>query len=255
MSLLTPRSDGTSTWKQHSPWSSVNDLAQTSSHRSGPTSHSSRTNLLNLPGPRSGLLRTITQDSRRWKHNNNSTNDISSPSSSSSPEPPPRIRVVSIVAWYPLLDWTSSRSEKKRMSRKPKKTLPALFTDLFDFSYLPAPDREGHHCSPYASPALAPDHTINDGLPQRIQTWLCEWDMLLAEGERFTERLRRLGKDVRSEIIPGVPHGWDKSPNPFRDQKKINALYERAAGYLRGVFEEAERRATVGEGIGLGGMR
>lgn len=137
----------------------------------------------------------------------------------------------------------------------PKKTLPAVFTDLFDFSYLPAPDHEGHHCSPYASPALAPDHMIIDGLPLRIQMWLCEWDMLLAEGERFSEKMLDLGKDVKTETIQGVPHGWDKSPNPFRDQKRTDALYERSAAYLRSVFGEADRRATVGEGIGLGGMR
>ena len=79
--------------------------------------------------------------------------------------------------------------------------------------------------------------------------------MLLAEGEHFSERLSTLGKDVKTEMIAAVPHGWDKSPNPFRDQKKTNVLYERAAGYLRGVFGAADRRATVGEGIGLGGLR
>lgn len=79
--------------------------------------------------------------------------------------------------------------------------------------------------------------------------------MLLAEGEQFSERLTGLGKDVKVELINGVPHGWDKSPNPFRDQKRTNELYERAAGYLRGVFGAADRRDTVGEGIGLGGLR
>jgi len=96
---------------------------------------------------------------------------------------------------------------------------------------------------------------IVDGLPLRIQMWLCEWDMLLAEGEKFSERLGKLGKDVKTELIPGVSHGWDKSPNPFRDQKRTDALYKRAAGYLNSVFREAECRATVGEGIGLGGLR
>ena len=66
--------------------------------------------------------------------------------------------IRTIVAWYPLLDWTMSRSQKKRESRNPKKCLPKVFTDLFDFSYLPPPDTEGAHCSPYASPGLAPRH-------------------------------------------------------------------------------------------------
>ncbi|KAJ9657938.1 hypothetical protein H2198_004021 [Neophaeococcomyces mojaviensis] len=245
--------------KPNSPYSSILDLSKTNTNRTLPfTNNSSRTNLLNLPGPRSNMIRTITEQSHiSTVHSpyNRSTTDIASQDSLSTVESGPRIRVVSILAWYPLLDWTSSRAEKKRGSRNPKKTLPAVFTDLFDFSYLPAPDHEGHHCSPYASPALAPDHMIVDGLPLRIQMWLCEWDMLLAEGEKFSQRLSELGKDVKTEMIPGVPHGWDKSPNPFRNQKKTDVLYRRAAGYLNSVFRQAERRATVGEGIGLGGMR
>lgn len=227
-----------------SPWSSNTDLATTTS----------RTNLLNIPGPRTKFLRTLTQQSGFSKHTDSMT-DLTNVMSNVSANTTPHIRIVSIVAWYPLLDWTASRGEKKRGSRMPKKTLPAVFTDLFDFSYLPAPDHEGHHCSPYASPALAPDHMIIDGLPLRIQMWLCEWDMLLAEGENFSEKLLDLGKDVKTETIQGVPHGWDKSPNPFRDQKRTDALYERSAEYLRGVFGEADRRATVGAGIGLGGLR
>lgn len=252
-----PNASGTPTTKRSSPWSSTTDLQATQTNTSNYEPNSSKTNLLNLPGPRSRLIRTITTESYRKpnRSNYNLHDTTNGRSRSPSPEPAPRIRIVSIVAWYPLLDWTSSRSEKKRSSRNPKKTLPAVFTDLFDFSYLPAPDHAGHHCSPYASPALAPDHMILDGLPQRIQMWLCEWDMLLAEGEHFRDKLVALGKDVDSELIEGVPHGWDKSPNPFRDQKRINDLYERSAGYLRSVFEQADRRATVGEGIGLGGMR
>lgn len=245
--------NGSPNSKTDSPWGSSADLRYTDTNRSYLTAGGSRTNLLNLPGPRSQLLRTLTAESHLSHKARRSNNDGESHSPDSEDER--RLRIVSIVAWYPLLDWTSSRSEKKRGSRNPKKTLPAVFTDLFDFSYLPAPDRQGYHCSPYASPALAPDHMIVEGLPQRIQMWLCEWDMLLDEGERFSERLLNLGKDVKAEVIPKVPHGWDKSPNPFRDQKSIDVLYERAADYLADVFGAAKRRATIGQGIGLGGMR
>jgi len=243
----------------NSPYASTLNLLNTNTNGTVPSvQNNSRTNLLNLPGPRSRMIRNITERSRvpalhALKHQSDS--DAASQASTDTSDPATHIRIVSILAWYPLLDWTSSRSEKKRGSRNPKKTLPAVFTDLFDFSYLPAPDLEGHHCSPYASPALAPDHMIVDGLPLRIQMWLCEWDMLLAEGEKFSERLNKLGKDVKTELIPGVSHGWDKSPNPFRDQKRTDTLYKRAAGYLNSVFREAESRATVGEGIGLGGLR
>lgn len=155
------------------------------------------------------------------------------------------LRIRSIVAWYPLLDWTMSRSRKIRESRNPKKCLSKTFTDLFDVSYLPPPDVAGDHCSPYASPGLARDHMIRDGLPQEMQMWLCEWDMLLAEGQHLAERFERLGKNIDSKLIPQVPHAWDKSVNPFRDQKAIDMLYTKSAINLNKVFQDKE-------GIGWG---
>lgn len=150
------------------------------------------------------------------------------------------LRIRTIIAWYPLLDWTKSRSRKIRESRNPKKCLAKVFTDLFDVSYLPPPDMAGDHCSSYASPGLAHDHMLRDGLPKEMQIWLCEWDMLLAEGLLFTERLESLGKNVDSKMIPRVPHAWDKSPNPFRDQKAIDVLYTKSALNLNKVFQDKE---------------
>ena len=162
--------------------------------------------------------------------------------SSFTPHPPPttwpsNLRILNITSWYPLLDWTMSRAAKKRASVNPKACLPKVFTDLFDYSYLPPPDEAGTHCSPYASPGLAPDHMLREALPNDIQMWLCEWDMLLAEGERFYQRLDAMpGKEVTRVVIPGVPHGWDKSPNPWRDQAKVDKLYEKAVQGLRMVL-------------------
>ncbi|KAL6248988.1 hypothetical protein RBB50_004051 [Rhinocladiella similis] len=150
------------------------------------------------------------------------------------------LQIRCVVAWYPLLDWTMSRSRKIRESRNPKKCLPKTFTDLFDFSYLPPPDMAGDHCSPYASPGLAHDHMIHEGLPQDIQMWLCEWDMLLREGQVFADRLEKLGKSIDSKLIPRVPHAWDKSPNPFRDQKAIDFLYTKSAMNLNKVFQNKD---------------
>jgi len=155
------------------------------------------------------------------------------------------LRIRSIVAWYPLLDWTMSRSRKIRESRNPQKCLSKTFTDLFDVSYLPPPDVAGDHCSPYASPGLAHDHMIRDGLPQEMQMWLCEWDMLLAEGLHLADRFERLGKNIDSKMIPRVPHAWDKSVNPFRDQKAIDMLYTKSAINLNKVFQDKD-------GIGWG---
>ena len=160
--------------------------------------------------------------------------------------------IRTIVAWYPLLDWTMSRSQKKRESRNPKKCLPKVFTNLFDFSYLPPPDTEGAHCSPYASPGLAPDTYLQNGLPHDQQIWLCEWDMLLREGQKFAERLDKLGKNVESHVVPRVPHGWDKSPNPFRDQAAINMLYEKAARGVDEVFKSDDGTHTRASSINSG---
>jgi acetyl esterase/lipase len=146
------------------------------------------------------------------------------------------IEIVSIVAWYPLLDWTESRASKKRHSVKPEKALPRFFTDLFDHSYLPCPDMEGNHASPYASPALAPDEVLKHGISNDVQMFLCEYDMLLHEGQLFSERLENLNKNVETKTIPGVPHGFDKSPSPFRDKKAINALYAQACAGLCETF-------------------
>lgn len=148
------------------------------------------------------------------------------------------LKIRTIVAWYPLLDWTISRAEKKRTSLNPPKCLPKLFTDLFDFSYLPPPDMHGYHCSPYASPGLAPDHMLKDGLPADIQMWLCEWDMLLAEGKTFSKRLQKLGKSIDENLVEAVPHGFDQSPSPFRDQEKIDLLYARACVGLKQAFAD-----------------
>jgi len=169
---------------------------------------------------------TLASDLRRWP---STENLLQEPHACD-------LKIVGIVAWYPLLDWTQSRASKKRQSRNPKKTLPKLFTDLFDYSYLPPPDIHGYHCSPYASPALAPDHMIQTALPKHIQLWLCEWDMLLAEGEVFARRLADMGKQVKQEMIQAVPHGFDQSPDPFRDQARIDGLYERACEGLRELW-------------------
>ena len=163
------------------------------------------------------------------------------------------ILIRSVIAFYPLLDWTTSRSSKTRKSVNPKKCLPKVFTDLFDHSYLPPPDTAGDHCSPYASPGLAPTHMLLGALPDDIQMWLCEWDMLLSEGQSFSSRLEHLGYNISSHLIPRVPHGWDKSPNPFRDQRAIDMLYEKAARGVHEVFQSDDglhtRTTSIASGI------
>jgi acetyl esterase/lipase len=79
---------------------------------------------------------------------------------------------------------------------------------------------------------------LAESLPPHIFLYTCEWDMLLNEGLHFVRRLEGLGKKVRSMMIEKVPHAWDKSPNPFRDQAKVDMLYRIACAEMRSLFEK-----------------
>lgn len=142
-------------------------------------------------------------------------------------------RVVSIVSWYPILDYTISRDLRRTNSRRPEKTLPSFLTNLFDQSYLPSRD-EIH--SPFVSPANAPDHLLVKALPHDIAMYVCEWDMLYEEGTRFANRLEGLGKRVDCTSIEGKPHAFDKSPNPFSVDPQVDMLYRAACVILRRGF-------------------
>jgi putative ergosteryl-3beta-O-L-aspartate hydrolase len=141
--------------------------------------------------------------------------------------------IVSIIAWYPILDFVKTRAARKAESARPDKVLRAMFTDLFDQSYLP--DRV-EAASPYASPLHAPDDMLIEALPQDIEMFICEWDMLYAEGRDFSERLERLGKNIRTTVIPEAKHAWDRSPNPFRNQAAIDVFYKDACDKMAGHF-------------------
>ena len=112
-------------------------------------------------------------------------------------------RVVSIVSWYPILDFTISRDLRRANSKSPDKTLPSFLTQLFDHSYLPSQD-DAH--SPFVSPADAPDDLLIKALPHNIAVYVCDWDMLHEEGTMFAHRLERLGKRVDCISIEGKAH-------------------------------------------------
>ncbi|KKY27218.1 putative catalytic protein [Phaeomoniella chlamydospora] len=156
------------------------------------------------------------------------------------------LNVVSIVAWYPLVDFATPRDDKRGISLKPEKTMPKFFTNLFDQSYLPGAAGI-NHSSPYVSPGRASDRMLRDGLPHNIQLYICEYDMLLREGQAFASHLRQLGKNVTETLVKGQPHAWDKSPNPFRKQKEIDRFYSDACANLRQVFEDRGGPAPRGK--------
>ena len=144
--------------------------------------------------------------------------------------------IVSVVTWYPILDFVKPRLERKAASLRPDRALSPSFTNLFDESYLP--DQVESH-SPYASPLNAPDDLPPEGLPHDIEMFICEWDMLYPEGKQSSERLKSLGKNVRCTVIPKAIHAWDRSPNPFRDQGAIDLFYKDACTEIKRHFEHA----------------
>lgn len=139
-----------------------------------------------------------------------------------------------IVAWYPSTDFTHPREERRLTNTRPDKELPRFFTKLFDASYLHPPQGIQLN-SPYLSPGVASDELLAF-LPEEMLLYTCEWDELHAEGERFRERLTKMGKSVRGKTIMEHPHGWDKSPNPFKPDAVAQEVYAEACREIKKVF-------------------
>ncbi|TGZ77974.1 alpha/beta-hydrolase [Ascodesmis nigricans] len=156
--------------------------------------------------------------------------------------------LATIAAFYPSTDFTRPRAERRATNIRPDKELPQVFTDLFDASYL-WPPKEIDVQSPYLSPGVADNVLIREGLPERINMITCEWDELLAEGERFRDRLLGMGKKIWYEKVLGVPHGWDKNPNPFVVDQKAEDVYKRMCEQINLAFAEATGTAVEEAGV------
>lgn len=148
------------------------------------------------------------------------------------------VKIRCLVPWYPSLDYTRTREYRRATCKRADQELPALFTDLFDDSYL-HPPKDVAMDSPYLSPGVAPAPLLRAALPQEIIMHTCEWDMLLEEGEEFLGRLRGPevgGKNVVYTMVPGVPHGWDKAPNPWKPTPGVREYYLAACKEMRRVL-------------------
>ncbi|OQE89444.1 hypothetical protein PENNAL_c0014G07516 [Penicillium nalgiovense] len=144
------------------------------------------------------------------------------------------LNIVALFSWYPILDFEESRDHRRAMSLMPDKTLPAFFTTLFDEAYLPTLE---DRVSPYASPIHASDRVLAEALPRDVFLFICEWDMLMKEGQSFVRRLESLGKRPRAMLIEKARHAWDKSPNPWRDQNSVDILYRDACADMKAIFD------------------
>ncbi|KAF2487556.1 Alpha/Beta hydrolase protein [Neohortaea acidophila] len=160
------------------------------------------------------------------------------------------VKIRMIVPWYPPVDYTRSRAQRRATSARADQELPALFTDLFDDSYLHPPNTIALQ-SPYLSPGVAPTGLLANALPHEIIMHTCEWDMLLDEGRAFAERLTQpeIDKHVVYKMIEEVPHGWDKAPNPWKPTPGVREHYLRACKEMRRVFwSDKGRGAGAGPG-------
>jgi acetyl esterase/lipase len=156
----------------------------------------------------------ILQDPGRWGY------DL--------PHPAPSL--AGMILFYPLLDYSIPRQEKRSRAVDPAKTLPPALTDFFDACYLyPLPDLS----DPRLSPGLAPDDVLWQLPPLHI--CLCEHDMLLAEGQDFAGRLQDMGKQVSMRLVQGEEHGWDKPP-PIAQKASVGVEYMAAAEAVRSWF-------------------
>ncbi|OCL02186.1 hypothetical protein AOQ84DRAFT_192358, partial [Glonium stellatum] len=141
------------------------------------------------------------------------------------------VKLRGIVAFYPSTDYTQTRAQRRQTCARADQQLPAIFTQLFDESYLQPPSLD--MANPFLSPGVAPSHMLA-ALPDDVVIVACEWDMLLAEAERLRDRLAaEMGKRVVWRCVPGVPHGWDKAPNPLRETPGVREHYLMACGELR----------------------
>ena len=152
--------------------------------------------------------------------------------------PIPEHRIRAIVTWYPITDYTLSRAERRATAVRPDQTLPPTLTTLFDAAYLFPPDLELSH--PFLSPSKASDEMLQESIPQDVIFYTCEWDMLLREGEDFAKRLGAapIRKNVRYKMIPGVPHGWDKSPDPLKPAMNSEMYYDQCCTMLNEILQQ-----------------
>lgn len=146
------------------------------------------------------------------------------------PIDPPPIR--GIVTFYPLLDYSLTRPEKRAACDKPEFTLAPSLTTLFDSSYLP-PGVD--LLDSRLSPGIAPDGMIEQ-LPS-VHLAICEYDMLHAEGVKFKQRLESKGIDVSMREIKGEKHAWDKPP-PMSPKPSVKEEYDATIEIMKRWLDE-----------------
>lgn len=166
----------------------------------------------------------------------------------------PDLTIRALVSFYPPTDFRISREEKRVTNIKPEMNLPPMLANLFDESYLGQPSI--NVADPYLSPAAATTELLKAAYPEDIVLYTCEYDMLNKEGIEFGERLAGKGiqKTVHGGLIKGVPHAFDKKPNPIKFPKAADKCYSEACAELKRVFggrSSVEERGQLNEMLGV----
>lgn len=143
------------------------------------------------------------------------------------PSKPPKM--AGLVMFYPVLDWTITRPMKRQTCARPDLTLPKGLTDLIDASYVYPPMPREKRTDPRLSPGLMPDSLLKDIPP--VHLVVCEYDMLLAEGQAFARRLSQLDKPFTFRLVEGEQHGWD-CPPPMAPKESVHVEYGEAINVI-----------------------
>ena len=139
------------------------------------------------------------------------------------PIDPPRI--AGLALFYPVLDWTITRPEKRLTCTRPDLTLPKGLTDLIDASYIYPSIPRSERTDTRLSPGLMSDRLM-DKIPP-VHLCLCEYDMLLAEGMRFARRLEDRKRKHTVRVVENEKHGWD-NPLPMAPKESVGIEYGEA---------------------------
>ncbi|KAG8993505.1 hypothetical protein FRB94_013256 [Tulasnella sp. JGI-2019a] len=143
-----------------------------------------------------------------------------------------------IVAWYPKTDYTRPREEGMLAVNIPSsKVLSMLIPKLSDAACL-YPSSSIKLDSPFLSPGVASGELLRL-LPKDVVLYSCELDGLWAEGERFRDRLKWLGKDVVGETVMGARHAYDRLPyvrTLWREYPLMKLKHRDACQELNRVF-------------------
>ncbi|KAI6245907.1 Carboxylesterase NlhH [Erysiphe necator] len=149
----------------------------------------------------------------------------------------PEFTLLGLISFYPPVDYRKSRKQRCDSNPMPALNLPRILTDFFDQAYLQVEDLD--LADPYLSPAASSDANLKAAYPNDIILYTCQYDMLNAEGVAFGKRLASepIGKTVHGGIIEGVPHAFDKKPNPISFPERADRCYQEVCAELRRIFE------------------